>query len=233
MSLSLTVVALSLGLAGSLHCAGMCGPLLMSISMCKRDKAKLYRQMIVHHSGRISAYAVLGIIAGSMGQALAAGGLQQKLSILAGVLLLLILALPHFLKGKNHFSIYLKKKWGVLINKSGFTNSYLIGVVNGLLPCGLVYAAMATAAASGSYLTGALFMVFFGIGTLPLLLLITFGSVKLNLSTRKISSFVLPAATLITASLLILRGMNLGIPYISPTYEADTQEISCGCEDES
>lgn len=232
MSLSLVTVALLLGLAGSLHCAGMCGPLLLSISMCKKDKVKLYRQMFIHHSGRISAYAILGIIAGSMGQALISGGLQQKLSILAGILLIFILLIPHFVKGKNHFSTFLKKKWAQLINKSGFTNSYLIGLVNGLLPCGLVYAALASSAATGSFFTGALFMVIFGLGTLPLLLLITFGGVKLNLSTRKLSNIILPAATLITACLLILRGMNLGIPYISPLYEADTQEISCGCEDQ-
>ena len=232
MSLSLIAVALGLGITGSLHCAGMCGPLLLSISMKKHDKGKIYSQMFIHHFGRISAYAILGLIAGSMGQALASGGLQQKLSILAGVLLLIILLIPHFMKGKSHFSIFLKKKWGQLINKSGFKNSYMIGVVNGLLPCGLVYAALASSAATGSFLSGALFMTVFGLGTLPLLLLITFGGVKLNLSTRKLSSFVLPAATLITASLLILRGMNLGIPYISPVYEADSQEISCGCEDQ-
>ena len=233
MTLSLLIVALGLGLAGSLHCAGMCGPLLLSLSLIKKNRGKLFRELFVHHAGRIFAYAVLGLIAGTMGQAMASGGMQQKLSIIAGVLLLILLVIPHMMKGKSKFSVFLKKKWGQLINKSGFKNSFLIGTVNGLLPCGLVYAALASAAATGSIISGALFMVIFGIGTLPLLLVISVGGLKLNLSTKKLSSYVLPAATIITASLLILRGMNLGIPYVSPTYEADSQEISCGCEDDS
>ena len=224
---SLITVALGLGIAGSLHCAGMCGPLLLSVSLIKKNKTSFYSEMFTHHSGRIFAYSILGLIAGSMGQVLASGGLQQKLSILAGTSLLLILALPYFFQRKSKFSIYLKGKWARFINKQGLTNSFALGIVNGLLPCGLVYAALASAAATGSYATGVLFMFLFGLGTLPLLLLITFGGLKLNLRTKKLTNYILPMATLITACLLILRGMNLGIPYLSPTFEAET--ISC-CE---
>lgn len=226
----LITVALSLGIAGSLHCAGMCGPLLLSVSLAKSNRSQLYTEMTAHHIGRIFAYTILGLVAGSMGQALSSGGLQQKLSIFVGLVLLTILALPYFFQTKSRFSIYLKSKWVLFIKKQGLKNSFALGVVNGLLPCGLVYAAIASAAATGSYFSGALFMLVFGVGTLPLLLLITFGGVKLNIKTRKITNYVLPMATLITASLLILRGMNLGIPYVSPTYEASSETISC-CEE--
>lgn len=227
--LALLTVALGLGIAGSLHCTGMCGPLLISLTLSKKNKTKLYTEMLIHHSGRIFSYIVLGLIVGSMGQVLASGGLQQKLSIFAGIILLGILFLPYILQKKSRFSIYLKSKWAKFINKQGLTNSFLLGTVNGLLPCGLVYAALASAAATGTYYTGALFMSVFGLGTMPLLLFITFGGVKLNLTTKKISSYILPAATLITAFLLILRGMNLGVPYISPALETGNKTISC-CE---
>ena len=95
-----------------------------------------------------------------------------------------------------------------------------------LFRSGLVYAALATAAASGSAFCGALFMMLFGLGTLPVLLMISLGGWKLNLSTRKAAAHVLPLATLVTATLLILRGMNLGIPYISPTLE-QSSKVSC------
>ena len=227
MSFSLIAVALGLGLAGSLHCAGMCGPLLLSLSLSRKQKNQLLKQSVIHHLGRISSYVLMGLAAGFFGQAIASGGLQQKLSIISGTLLLIIFILPHLLKGNNRWSGYLKNKWRQLVNKSGVKSTFLIGLVNGFLPCGLVFAALATASATGHSLYGAAFMGFFGLGTMPLLLSISIGGFKLAFWKGKAAGFILPAATVLTASLLILRGMNLGIPYLSPEIESDSSEITC------
>ncbi len=228
MSFSLLLIAFSLGLAGSFHCLGMCGPLLLSLNMSWKNRKSLLKQTLVHHFGRISSYLVMGFIVGKAGELIIKVGVQQKLSIISGVILIFVIIFQSS-KKDNIWSKKLKTFWGRYFGQIGLKNNYLLGVVNGLLPCGLVFTALATAASTSSSIHSAIFMVIFGLGTLPLLLLISFGSLKMNILRNSKTKFILPTATILTACLLILRGLNLGIPYLSPEVKTQNEQTSLSC----
>ena len=181
-------------------------------------------QMIQHHSGRISMYVLMGLCLGFAGESMAGGSLQMKLSLAAGLFLLLTLILPKFTFSRK-FTRFLTRKWQQVSASSKWSGNFGLGIINGLLPCGLVYTALAAATATATPLHGALFMLLFGLGTTPLLL----SSIYLGrkFSGKRSAGWVIPLATSVTALLLILRGLNLGIPYISPTLEADNKPACC------
>lgn len=220
--------ALILGLAGSLHCVAMCGPLLLSITLSKKVQREIRRQMILHHTGRILGYGVMGLFAGYGGELLAAGGFQQKLAIVSGVLLLFILFAPKiFASSNNKLSNFIKRKWARLLRLSGVRGNLMLGLLNSLLPCGLVYSALAAAAVSGTALSGALFMMIFGLGTLPLLAAVSLGGAGLKGKFKGLSAIVIPLATCATALFLIVRGLALDIPYLSPALDTEKNAPVC------
>ncbi|HOW32340.1 MAG TPA: sulfite exporter TauE/SafE family protein, partial [Bacteroidales bacterium] len=100
-----------------------------------------------------------------------------------------------------------------------FSSLFLIGLLNGLLPCGLVYIAIAGSIGSGSALMGAIYMALFGLGTMPMLLAINLSGGFISTSLRKKINKLIPILVIIVGILFILRGLSLGIPYISPSEE--------------
>lgn len=207
------------GIMGSLHCLGMCAPLSMVMGNRKFLIGKL-----VYNSGRVITYAILGLFVGLLGQLIAYGGLQQVLSILAGVFILAFAALPYLAKrlesgntlpGKLVF--WLKKKMGLFIKKPGYSSSFTVGMLNGILPCGLVYLALAGAALAGSMEGGMIYMIFFGLGTFPMMLLAAsigkFFQRKLSLNLVKVYPYFMAVLGII----FIIRGLDLGIPMVSPS----------------
>jgi sulfite exporter TauE/SafE len=205
--------ALVLGLAGSVHCAAMCGPLILLVAKARRGS----RDSFAYHGGRISTYAGIGMLFGALGHSLALAGWQRGLSIFAGAAMLAGLFLTSTVALKTpvvKLVTRLKSTFGHLLQQRSLTAQFGLGAINGLLPCGLVYVAAAGAAATGHPLAGAGYMVVFGLGTLPMLLGIVLAGERLPFAARL--HRLLPISVVVVAVLLILRGLALGIPYLSP-----------------
>lgn len=209
---------LLLGLAGSLHCVGMCGPLLLALPLDAAGKRQVLRQMLVYHAGRILTYAVLGILFGLLGKSLAMAGWQQGLSIAAGVFLLgmallawrferLVTALPGF----GAFTQWVKQRIGKLLRQNPNGSLFSIGLLNGLLPCGMVYAALAGAISTVGAAEGGMFMAAFGLGTLPLLLLVNVMGRSFSILVRQKISFAQPILLTLVGLLLLQRGLHLDL----------------------
>ena len=215
--------AFLIGLFGSFHCIGMCGPIALALPVQQNSRFNLIIGRVLYNVGRAITYAAIGLVFGLVGQSLSLVGFQQSVSIVAGVLILLMVLLPskysqklYLLKPAYGFTNFLKRKFGLLLKKKSVASTFFIGLLNGFLPCGLVYIAVAGAIASGGYLEGALYMFVFGIGTLPIMLAVSLAGNFISLNVRKRINKAIPTFMIILAFLFILRGMNLGIPYISP-----------------
>lgn len=214
---------LILGLLGSFHCIAMCGPIALAIPAEASSKWKFIKSRLLYNSGRIITYSLLGMIFGFLGNRISMFGMQRGLTISVGVMILLSVIIT--LTGnrsvlKNTFISKIiagyKNQFSRLFKKDSRPVYLLFGIMNGFLPCGFVYIALSGAMITGDVLQGSVYMMLFGIGTVPVMLSVSlFGNyVNLNLR-RKISKFNL-ALSVVLALLFIVRGMNLGIPYISP-----------------
>jgi uncharacterized protein len=211
--------AFLLGLVGSFHCATMCGPLLLALPMSGTTRNSWMVGRLLYNLGRIATYGLLGAIFGLVGHTLALAGLQSWVSLSAGAAILIGLALsfrfaiqaPAF-RGVS----WLKSAFGRLLQRRTFPSLFLLGAINGLLPCGLVYAACAGAIASGHFFDAVAYMVAFGAGTLPMMLGLTMAGRKLQLAVGSKFQRLIPVSLALTAVLLLCRGLSLGIPYLSP-----------------
>lgn len=216
--MNILITALLLGLAGSLHCVGMCGPLLLALPLDATGKRQVLRQLLVYHLGRVLTYAALGLLFGLLGKGLAVAGFQKALSILAGVFMLgmafmawrferLVTALPGF----GAFTQRVKSGIGCMMRENPNGSTFSIGLLNGLLPCGMVYAALAGAIASADVLEGGLFMAIFGLGTLPLLLLVSVLGRSFSQTLRLKIKFAQPVLLGLVGLLLLQRGLHLDL----------------------
>lgn len=215
--------AFLIGLFGSFHCIGMCGPIVLALPVEKGNVGKLVTGRLLYNLGRAMTYGCIGIIFGFVGQGLSLAGFQQSVSILAGVMIILMVFLParvtqkiYLLKPAYGFSNWTKVKFGQLFKSKTTLSNFFIGLLNGLLPCGLVYIAVAGAIASGSALQGATYMFVFGLGTLPIMLAVSLAGNFIGINVRRRVNKLIPVFMIVLAGLFILRGMNLGIPYVSP-----------------
>ncbi len=215
--------AISLGLLGSLHCVGMCGPIALSLPVQGKSQSSRFVSILIYNAGRIITYSALGALFGLVGQGFAIFGLQQILSIVLGVIILLSVLLPGDLFAQFSFTskFYqlfskIKVSLGNMFQNRSTKALFYIGLLNGLLPCGLIYMAITGALASGSVINGALFMALFGLGTVPAMFSVAWFSNLISVKFRLGITKAMPYVVSVMAVLLILRGMNLGIPYISP-----------------
>lgn len=215
--------AFILGLLGSFHCIGMCGPIAFALPIDRSSKSKVIFQTFLYHLGRLLTYSLIGVLFGLIGRGLFLSGFQQRLSIFMGIVMILSVVIP--VKVFNRFKVTkplykiiaeVKQQLGIYLNKKSNKSIFLIGFFNGFLPCGLVYMALIGAVASSNVLYGALYMVLFGIGTLPMMTLAVFAGNVLKVSLRNKIQKVIPIFIVIIGLFFILRGMGLGIPYISP-----------------
>jgi len=216
----LVATAFLLGLVGSLHCAGMCGPLVLALPAGHPRFALLLRDRVLYNLGRLSTYVLLGLLFGLLGEWFAVAGWQRWISIAAGAAILIgWLASSRLNLGLPALTLVarLRPWFGALLTRRQPAAQLGLGALNGLLPCGLVYVACASAAAAGGLGPGALFMMAFGLGTVPVMLGMGLAGARLQWVTRRWGlQRLVPASLLIVATLLILRGMALGIPYLSP-----------------
>lgn len=223
---------LSIGFLGSFHCIGMCGPIALALPVHALGKFNSYLSIALYNLGRALTYCALGIFFGMVGSQFRLWGLQQFISIFAGVLILLFI-LTRFkltlrLKWVDRMNTSINQTLGQLMQspRSPLTFGW-IGILNGMLPCGLVYVAMAAALASGSTWNGGLLMFAFGFGTMPVMAgLMVFGQ-RISPTTRRKINRAVPYFVAVMGVLLILRGLNLGIPYVSPRMDAQAEAPMC------
>lgn len=221
-------IALAMGAVGSMHCIGMCGPLAMSLPVVSNTSSGKFLYTLLYNLGRIVTYACLGAVLGLLGASFALAGYQQALSIVAGILILLFIGFPRhqwalFSSGKmQQLFEKLRAKLGALFFQKRYRSVFFIGLLNGLLPCGLVYMAIAGAISTGSFTQSILFMAAFGLGTLPVMWSMAFFGSFISMQTRTVIKKAYPYLMVLMACLLIVRGLGLGIPYISPQMHTET-----------
>ena len=212
-------IAFLLGFAGSLHCAGMCGPLVLALTRASPANSACAAGKVIYQVGRVISYCLIGLMLGLLGSLAKTTGFQRGLSIALGVSLLagwffrakIPLTTPMW-KG----TAYLKNTFGGLLRQNTLLSQAVLGSINGLLPCGLVYVAAAGAVASGHPLNSVVWMACFGLGTWPMMLGIHLGGHRIPLPSRFSAGVITRTAVLVMATLLILRGLDLGIPFVSP-----------------
>ncbi len=216
--------AFILGLLGSFHCIGMCGPIAFVLPLDRSSKAKMLFQTFLYHFGRLLTYAIIGLVFGLIGKGLYLAGFQQRLSILMGVIMILTVIIP--VKIFNQFQITkplykvigkVKQQLGLYLNKKSNKSIFLIGFFNGFLPCGLVYMALIGAIAISNMFSGATYMFLFGLGTVPMMTLAIYAGNFFKVSLRNKIQKAIPVFVVIIGLLFILRGLGLGIPYVSPS----------------
>ena len=231
MSWQIIISAFSLGLLSSFHCVGMCGAIAFSLPTQYLEPAKKLAGILLYNSGRIFTYALLGMLFGIIGRTIYLGGFQQWFSIIAGVVILMIviqstLHKPVFhLPGFSRINQLVQKLIARFLTKPSFGSTFLLGIANGLLPCGLVYLAITGALAAGTIAGAAGFMIAFGAGTFPAMFLLSYFGFIISISTRNKIKKAVPYVIALMGVLLIVRGMGLGIPYVSPVLANQTDNI--------
>lgn len=217
------LTAFSIGLIGSLHCIGMCGPIALALPLGNKSAAAKIANGFIYNAGRIITYSLLGLFFGFFGERLAVASTQQFISIAIGILFILSVFIPKRTINNINPTSYigsfigkLKSNLGKFIQNQTLIGKLAVGLLNGLLPCGLVYAAIGGSIATGSLYHGMLFMLFFGLGTLPMMLSVYFFSPSISLTLRNNIKKLIPLFLILLGSLFILRGLNLDIPYLSP-----------------
>lgn len=225
------------GLLGSFHCVGMCGPIAMALPFVGSSGWRYFAGRLLYNGGRIVTYASLGVLAGAFGQSLQLAGLQQTVSIISGVLILLLLILPAALKSKASSALgtdnamgWVRRKLAFYFQQNSLGSLFVVGMLNGLLPCGFVYIALAGAISAPGIGGAMLYMALFGLGTFPLMFLISLSGKLISLKVRAAFNKAVPYVGICLAVLFIVRGLGLGIPYLSPKVVQTTQqrtEMSC------
>jgi sulfite exporter TauE/SafE len=234
MTVAVYISALVIGLISSAHCIGMCGPISLALPIQTLNPEKRLSGLLLYNLGRICSYSVIGLFVGFIGRRIFLAGYQQIFSIVLGAIILLTFLIALFNKKALHLKAFTQLQATLqnfiavrLKNKSMFA-SYLIGAANGFLPCGMVYFAITGAMATGSILSGILFMIAFGLGTMPVLLAFGYFGFFMNISFRNSVKRLTPFFFAGMAVFLILRGLNLGIPYVSPEFHnAAADAIPC------
>lgn len=212
------------GLISSLHCIGMCGPIAMMLPVARNNPRKKALQIITYHLGRLSAYASIGFFFGLLGKGLFLAGIQQQLSIFIGIAIIIVIIIPEKIFARYNFSkpVYqliskVKTTLGNQFKNGSYQSLFTIGILNGFLPCGLVYVALFGAIAMQSAGFGTLYMILFGLGTVPMMSSVVYMNSFISIPFRNKIQKIIPYAAILIGILFIFRGLGLGIPYVSPS----------------
>jgi sulfite exporter TauE/SafE len=211
--------AFTIGILGSLHCVGMCGPIALALPYQGRNRWVATNNVLLYNAGRIITYSLLGLVIGLLGRGLFLAGLQTYVSIGLGILLLIVAAFSVNIEARllripllMRLNEWVKRQLAFLLRRHGRASLLLIGMLNGLLPCGLVYLAIAGAVAAGGMLKGVAFMALFGLGTVPLMLATSLAGQFINLRLRNRLRKLVPLFLVAFAILFIARGLQFQIP---------------------
>jgi hypothetical protein len=202
----------------------MCGPIAMMLPVDRDNPVKKTTQILVYHLGRLTAYATIGLIFGLVGRGLYLAGFQQKMSIFIGIAMITIVLIPekdfanyNFSKPVFKLISSIKTSLGSQFKRKSYKSLFAIGLLNGFLPCGMVYVALFGAIAMQNEFFGVLYMILFGLGTVPVMSSIVYFNSLITISTRNKIQKIIPIIVVIIGILFIFRGLGLGIPYISPS----------------
>lgn len=227
------ITALIFGLLGSFHCVGMCGPIAFLLPVDRNNPVKRVLQIFSYHVGRLLTYGTIGVLFGFLGRRLDLFGFQQHISIVIGVLMILAIILPSKVFSKYNGSRFMykwvakvKSALGAELKRKSMDSFFTIGFLNGFLPCGLVYMAVFGSVAAGGAWEGGLYMVFFGLGTIPLMTTATYLGNFLNATFKQRILKAIPVFVIIVGVLFIVRGLGLGIPYVSPSNMVAIEKVS-------
>ena len=224
--MAIFISALILGFMGSFHCAGMCGPIAIALPLQgNRFTGKLFGGTL-YNLGRTLTYGIMGALFGLLGQGVQMIGFQQKVSVIMGSLMIISILFPALFRNQYSMSTSwislvgkLKATIGKMFSIRSYSSLFFIGMLNGLLPCGLVYIAIAGAIGTGSVGSGALYMILFGLGTIPMMLGISLAGNMMSLGLRNRMNKLIPVLVVVVGIFFVLRGLSLGIPYLSPPKE--------------
>lgn len=201
----------------------MCGPIAMMLPVDRNNQAKKVTQIVTYHLGRLSAYATIGLVFGLLGKGFFLAGIQQKLSIFIGVAMILVILIPEKKLAQYNFSkpIFkliskMKATLGSQFKNRSYKSLFTIGLLNGFLPCGMVYVALFGAIAMQSPDYGVVYMLLFGLGTVPMMSSVVYLNSFLTVPIRNKIQKAIPYVAVLIGALFILRGLGLGIPYVSP-----------------
>lgn len=236
MDFQIITSALVFGLLTGFHCIGMCGPIAVALPLKSDTRFSKFTSTTLYNLGRTITYAIMGMIFGFFGQSFAMAGFQKWVGIIMGSVMILYVIFPAIFKNKFNIETFgqqytgaLRSRLAKLFGKRSYSSLFVIGLLNGLLPCGPVYAAIAAAIATGSVIYGTAFMFLFGLGTIPIMMTLSLIGHKISTSLRKKLSKLIPVTIVIIGALFILRGLGLGIPFLSPPNEklkvAEKQEM--------
>lgn len=215
----------------------MCGPIAFMLPVDRKNSIKKVFQIFTYHFGRILAYSIIGLFFGLIGKSLYIFGFQQQLSIAIGILMIVVVLMPTRIFNKYNFSkpIFkliskVKRALGQAFKKKTADTFLTIGFLNGFLPCGLVYMAVFASLAMESTLKGSLYMILFGMGTIPLMTSAIYLGKFLNTKVKQRIQKAIPVFVLVIGVLFILRGMGLGIPYVSPAPVVEMVQGNIHCD---
>ncbi len=208
---------LAFGFLGSVHCIGMCGPLALSLPGANQLRGRFLLDRLLYNLGRAVTYTLLGGLVGTLGRAAALAGAQQALSVGIGTIMILAAAVPWVSRQVRQLEqapaallSRVTKPMGRLYRSGGFGAMLVIGMLNGLLPCGFVYAALATALTTGSIGNSMIFMAAFGLGTGPALLAVSLLGRLASTAWRTRLQRLVPYGLALVGLLLVVRGLELG-----------------------
>jgi sulfite exporter TauE/SafE len=233
--MTILITAFLLGLMGSFHCVGMCGPIALSLPLRGETAVKRMWGSSLWSLGRMVTYAIFGALFGLIGAGFKLLGYQQIISITVGSLMILSVFLPALFKKCNFsglLSVFNPIRRGMqrLLKEKNKQALFLIGIFNGLLPCGLVYLAVAGAIGTADVFSAIMYMVLFGLGTFPMLLVISLLGNVIGQTVRKQINQVVPIVIILIGIVFIMRGLSLGIPYLSPPKEKLSPALQIGAE---
>jgi sulfite exporter TauE/SafE len=225
-----------IGFLGSFHCVGMCGPIALALPVNSESQLTVLWSRILYNLGRVITYAFFGAMFGLFGQRLSLIGLQETASIALGAVILLVVLSPR--KIKNWFistpvyqtvNNFVKDSFAKLANSKSSKSFLWFGIVNGFLPCGFVYVAIAGAVSTGGVLNGTIFMALFGLGTFPIMLGTSMAGKYITQGIRRRINKLMPVFAVILGIIFILRGLGLGIPYLSPKLKSPVVQSEVIC----
>jgi sulfite exporter TauE/SafE len=202
----------------------MCGPIAMMLPVDHKNPSKKALQVLIYHMGRLTSYGILGLAFGLLGRGFYMAGIQQQLSIAVGVGMIVLAVVPEKILANYNFSkpVYrliakIKSSLGAQFKRKTPDALFTIGLFNGLLPCGLVYAALFGAIAMQNVSMGIAYMILYGFGTIPMMSAVVYVSSLLSMPFRSQLQKAVPIVTVVIGVLFVLRGMGLDIAYISPS----------------
>ena len=216
--------AFLIGLLGSLHCMGMCGPVMLALNGAHHKAGGF----VLYHGGRIASYLVIGLLLGGIGTFVSVLKMQQIATLILGLLIILLYGVRRFRSGIERF--YYQSRFYRFIrsiiakNLSQRRKWFLSGVANGFFPCGLTYIAAAGAIVMTNFWQGALFMLVFGLGTVPALFVVQYAGNFLIKRFKRLIPRSLHFVALVSGILMVYRGTIMSFP----DFDAKVREGAIG-----